>query len=94
MSYLGCVDESNMNLCVPPQEDGCVIAGICYAADSKKPGSECQVCTPAESTTEWTEGKWKDVSLHISDGEIKCALLYIILGDKLGKYVFLSAGKA
>jgi len=32
----------------------CVIGGVCYAADSKKPGDGCLACRPEVSTAQWS----------------------------------------
>ena len=40
--------------CVNVPTDACLIGGTCYAAGNLKPGSPCEGCFPAVSTTSWS----------------------------------------
>lgn len=40
--------------CVYTLGGGCIIGGVCYAADDEDPLNSCHVCTPGTSTSAWT----------------------------------------
>ncbi len=50
---------------------GCVIGGVCYASGTTSPANQCQICTPALSSTGWSPrtGSACDDSLYCTVGE-------------------------
>ncbi len=49
----GEVCNPSSNACVTACS-GCVIGGTCYAASTRNPANQCQICAPATSTTGWS----------------------------------------
>ncbi|MCC6873842.1 MAG: hypothetical protein IT378_05965, partial [Sandaracinaceae bacterium] len=33
---------------------GCLIGGVCYAADTRNPSNQCEICAPASSASAWS----------------------------------------